>query len=132
MKNFKNDFNKIAIAGLIAASIIGMTGCSGHPEIEPAFGIEDLPLWVREMTNDEDWQMFFNELTVEELELFFTEGLGAQHEMPTQTAPGSGQQMKIVAPGQGDSSGGGMIFTDDGWEDIGQEELDDLLETINN
>jgi len=130
MKNIKTGFTKSAVIGVFAISIFGLTGCSSNPtEPEPAFGVEDLPNWVREMTTDEEWQYLFDGFTPEELELFFTEGLGSRQEMPT-PSPGSGHQMQIVAPGQGGQPGGSgiMIFGDDGWEDIDYDDLHNFLE----
>ena len=124
----KKSFTKLAMIGVFAVVVLGLAGCNDSDESEQAgaFGVEDLPTWVRAMTTDEDWEAHFDSLTPEELELFFTEGLGAMSEPPA--APeDSGHQMQIAVPGQGGDCNGGLMRMDgNGMECV---DLEDLLDS---
>jgi len=120
----KKGFKKWAMMGLFAVIVLGLTGCNDSYEPARAFGVEDLPQWVRGAGTDADWEMFFDELTDEALELFFTEGLGAMNEPPV--APeGSGYQHQMAAPGQNECAGA-MRMNENGMECV---DLEDLLDS---
>ena len=115
---------------LSAFVVLGLTACGGTVENEDrAFGVEDLPEWLRTMTTDEDWEESFSSLTPEELELFFTEGLGAMDEPPVPEDAPEGSQSTIVAPGQDDCDGS-LVMNENGLECIALEDLDDDLREI--
>ena len=122
----KKGLKKWVMVGLFTTVVLGLTGCSNsESEQATTFGVEDLPQWVREMTSDEDWELFFDTLEPEELELFFTEGIGAMNEPPV--APeGSGHQMFVSPPGGEGGCAGTTRWTENGVECV---DLEDLLES---
>lgn len=115
----KSDFMKLVRIAVFTFAILGLTACTGTLEKpDTAFGVEDLPKWVRTMVTDDDWKEIFNSMTPEELELFFTEGLGSMDERPT--VP-EGTQEQIVLPGQERSGSGYHMMTEDGLIEVDDE-----------
>jgi hypothetical protein len=125
MKLKKSDSMKLVRIAVFTFAILGLTACNGTLEkSDTAFGVEDLPKWVRTMVTDDDWEKIFNSKTPEELELFFMEGLGSMDERPTTP---EGSQEQIVLPGQEQTGPGYHMMTEDGLVDVDPEDLDDYL-----
>ena len=87
MESMKKGFTKWVLVGVIISASLGLTACySGlentYDEDVKAFGVEDLPEWLRRDATDEEWEEIFNEMTPEFLEYFFTEGLASMDEEP--------------------------------------------------
>lgn len=131
MKLKKSNFKKLVGIAVFAFAIVGLTACTGSLEKpDTAFDVEDLPKWIRTMATDNEWDEIFNSMTPEELELFFTEGLGSMDER--QPAP-EGTQEHIVLPGQEQSGPGYHKMTENGLKDVDPEDLEDALkESIEN
>lgn len=119
----KSDFMKLVRIAVFTFAIVGLTACTSTLEKpDTAFGVEDLPKWIRTMETDDHWEEVFNSMTPAELELFFTEGLGSMDERPP--AP-EGTQEQIVLPGQQQSGPGYHMMTENGLFEV--EDLDDDL-----
>lgn len=117
----KKNTIKVLLLSLTVFVALVLTACNTESVQVATFGVEDLPTWIREMSSDADWQRHFDSLTPEELELFFTEGLGAMHEPPV--APeGSGHQTHISFGG-GEECSGAWRMDENGMECVDLEEL---------
>jgi len=82
MELMKKGLTKWALVGIVTIAILGLTACSRNPENTRAFGVEDLPEWLRVSQSDEEWEDFLNAMSSAELEYFFTQGAGAMQEQP--------------------------------------------------
>jgi|GEM_PF-6542043 len=91
MKLIKKGLTKLLLAGVITTAFLGLTACNrgsdNSNEDSRAFGVEDLPEWLRSNATDEEWEEIFNEMTPEFFEYFFTEGLGSMEEEPNSVLP---------------------------------------------
>lgn len=91
MESMKKGFTKYLLACVITTALLGLTACNrgseNSYEDSRAFGVEDLPEWLRGDATDEEWEEIFNEMTPEFFEYFFTEGLGSMEEEPNSVLP---------------------------------------------
>jgi len=87
MEVMKKNLTKLVLAGVLTIVILRLTACNGRSEDIPeedvrAFGVEDLPDWIRNSSTDEDLEYFLSAMSPEALEIFFTSGAGSMQEPP--------------------------------------------------